>query len=115
MCIGFSLEQQPTRLQILDDEWISVFDEDSAPWLYFGNKCPIRQNGHQYWQIVLLRHFHVFLTECRSQVDKSCTILCGHKIAQHNIMRRLIRRQKSEERVILHILQFLTLERLLNL
>src|ERR1041385_8559108 len=52
MSVALGSEQQTTRIEILDDEWIRLFDKDSAPRCHFRNKCPVWQNGHQYRQIV---------------------------------------------------------------
>ncbi len=57
-------------MQVLDDERIRILDEYAAPRLYFRDKRAVRQNRHQDWQIVLLCHLHVFLTEGRSHVDQ---------------------------------------------
>ena len=43
-------------------------------------------------------------------MDQTCAIFGGDKIAKHDIMRGLIRRQEGEERMIFHTLQFLALE-----
>ena len=72
--------KQPSRFQVLNYLGISIFNKLSSKINNFIRKIPAFIHRLKRRQIILSPHLIVFLSNCRSDMDYSSSILCADKV-----------------------------------
>ena len=100
MGIVLATEKQPARMQLIDDQRVGFFDENTRPWPDCRDESSVICHRHQQRQIVFQPNRHVLGAKRRGDMHKTGAIFRGHIICQNHIIRLFLHGQEGVERLV---------------
>ena len=96
MRVGLGAVEQPARLQVGNDQRVSVFDILSAPWAHFRDKSPRLGDRLKDGEVILQRRLHIVRAKGRGEVHQPGTLGGGDEISHDDEIGGLVRQGESE-------------------